>query len=99
MMIGPPPAGENNDVVVASALDEIKKRQPAVINQLELVSDFTTKQTNDGPLLVRRVHRMNPSTILVEYYIAGQRCYLSHRHQQARHRGDKCCDGADICLA
>jgi hypothetical protein len=77
MMIGPPPAGENNDAVVASALNEIKKSQPAMINQLELVSDFTTKQINDGRLLVRRVHRMNPSTIFVQYYIAGQRYVIS----------------------
>ena len=75
--IGPPPTGEDNDAVVATALDEIKKRQPTVINQLELVSDFSTKQIDDGRRLVRRVHRMNPSTIFVQYYIAGSRYIVS----------------------
>ena len=49
--IGPPPTkAKDNDAVVATALDEIKKRQPTVINRLELVSDFSTKQIDDGRL-------------------------------------------------
>src|SRR5262245_25040857 len=68
--IGPPPEGWGQPDDYGPALDiiEQQKKNQAPFN-LEPMSEFSTKKIDGHRLLVSRPYRMNPSTIVVVYYV------------------------------
>jgi hypothetical protein len=69
--IGPPTEqrGQNNDDSLPLDLVEKYKKLDPLGQKIEPIDDYSTRKINDRRLLVHRAYRMNPSTIVVLYYV------------------------------